>query len=229
MSELQYNGGGGFLPYDGGYQPYWSPAPGQAQWMEADALAKKAYLQAKARLEQQRSSIANQAGYIVDKNTGKLRMSTTNAVGGLQMMLRGQGQEDTQMRNQFVNRGIQGSGLQGQAAGALHTQHGYESAQFGHQLMSSLSGVQNQIQDAGNQYASAKWQSMRDQTLNAIGNNQFNTPVLPPNPNSQADAQIAHDNIFGTQTNDMQSNNINMYNNPQFLDFIRQLFAGRGA
>lgn len=225
MSSLQYTGGGGYLPYDGGYQPYWSPAPGQPQWMEADALAKKAFDSAKARLEAQRSSIANAAGYLVDPNTHKLRLNTKNEVGGMQMMLRGQAQEDTGMRNQFVNRGIQGSGLQGQAAGQLHVQHGAESAQFANSLQQSLSGIQNQIQDQGDQYAQAKWMEMRNQTMGAIANNQFNNPILPPNPNSEADAAIRDRNIYGTQTGG--GSNINMFNNPQFLDFIRQLFAGQ--
>lgn len=222
MSALQYSGGGGYAPYSGGYEPYWSPVPNQPAWMEQQALARRAYDQAKARLESQRSSIANAAGYIVNKNTGKLSINSKNEVGGLQMMLRGQAQEDTGMRNAFVNRGIQGSGLQGQAGGQLHVQHGAESAQFANSLQGQLGSIQGQIQDAGNQWASAQWQAQRDQAMNAIANNQFNAPILPPEQPQQQPS-------FNTQVNQPAGGgNINMLNNPQFMEFLKGLFQSGG-
>lgn len=215
-SYFNYTGGGGFAPYQsGGFQPYSSPVPDAAWWMQAQLTAKKAYEAAKARLYAQRKSVLNAAGY-----TARGQIDPKNAVGGIQMMMRGQAQEDQGMRSQFVNRGIQGSGLQGQAAGQLYIQHGSESAQFANQLQQTLGSIQNQIQDAGNVWASSKWQAQQQAAANAIANNQYNNPILPP------EAPQQQQQTYGTQVGG--GDNINMLNNPAFLDFIRQLLSGGG-
>jgi len=168
----------------------------------------------------QRKSVLGAAGYVLGAN-GKPVVDQKNAVGGLQLMLRGQAAEDTGMRNSFVNRGIQGSGLQGAAGMDLHIAHGAQSADFGRGLAGQLSGFEQQKQDAGNAYASSLWQAQQQQAESAIANNQFNNPVLPA---EQTQQQMP----FQTQV--MQPAGaqapINFLNNPQFQAFLKQLFQG---
>lgn len=225
MSSFAYSGGGGYAPYGtAAYTPYDSPVPNQPAWMQAQALAKKAYDQAKARLESQRTSVLNAAGYTSGRGGKGLMVDPKNAVGGIQMMLRGQGQEDAQMSNQFADRGIQG-GLQHAGVTQLHLQHGSESAQFANQLQQTLGGIQSNIQDAGNQWASAQWQAQQEAAASAIANNEFNNPILPPEQARQPFGTPAQQ-PFGAQGD---QGHINMLNNPAFMEFIKKLFAGGGA
>ena len=157
---------------------YDTAIPNTPQYLQAQAMAKKAYEMAVAHIAQQRSSTLRGAGYLDKGNDNQLTVDPNNLFGGIQSMLRQQANENTATRYDYAGRGLQG-GIRNAAGTALQLQHGGESAAFGTSLARALGGYATQGEDAKQQYDSALWTAQQAALQDALMNQMFNQALLP--------------------------------------------------
>ena len=159
---------------------YQTPVPGLAGYAGAAALANKAYTNAMARYQQQRSDTLLKYGYTQGPD-GSISVDPNNQYGSYQQMLRGEaGQNESLARAQAGSGWDSSSGVLGAQRDALRFTQGGEQAQLGQGLTSTLTGISQGEQDAAYNKDAALYQAQETATQNAIAQNQFN----PGNPST---------------------------------------------
>lgn len=161
-----------------------SPIPGTG-YASAAATANAAYQQALAQINGQRQQAMQSFGYrgTIDPTTGQLtdmQVDPNNPYGQYQQML-GQGATDQAgVRSAAAARGLgsvtgaRGGGLAAQDLAAAKLAFGGQSAALGQNLMSTLSGLTTQQNDAQNTMNNALWQAEQDAASKAIQDQAFN-------------------------------------------------------
>ena len=179
-------GGGGAGGTDGSNPDgtYYAPNPEYVLAQENYAAANSAYGKALARLNQQRTGLLRQYGYMgdVDPTTGmvkNVRVDAGNSFGQLQQLLHGQALEDQNAQYNAEDRGLVG-GLAHQAESELHYQHQAQSGNLANTLMSSLSGYDDQQQQAKEALDQALFDLSHTAAQTAVDNGEHN-PADPGN------------------------------------------------
>ena len=145
-----------------------SPIPGADIYAQSAASATKAYQNTLARLNQQRVGTLQQYGYqgTVDPTSGTItgmHVDPMNQYGNLQSMLRTQAQQSEADKFAAEDRGLIG-GLANQAQSADKYNFGQQSAQLGQSLTDTISG----FQDQQNQAAYARDEALANAELAAL-------------------------------------------------------------
>lgn len=179
-------GGGPIAPPAPGPAPGASPIPLQdGDYASAAALANAAYGHALAQINNQRQTALQQFGYAgtIDPTTGtitNMHFDPNNPYGQFQDMLRSHALDQAQAQNADLARGLgtfsgpRGGGLAAQALTADKQSFGADSANLGQSLMSTLSDLQGQQQDAQDTNNNALWNAELASAQNAISNQDFN-------------------------------------------------------
>lgn len=162
--------------------PYYAPPSGSTGAAENYAGAQDAYNRALIRFNGQRTGLLQQYGYkgTIDPTTG---MMTNLGVdggamhGGLQDLLHNQALEDQNADYAAEDRGLHG-GLAHQASSELHYQHGGQSSALVNALLSSLTGINDQQQEAKGTLNDALWSLTHDATTSAVDSGDYN-PAAP--------------------------------------------------
>lgn len=153
--------------------------PGASVYGQSVALAKRAYQQALARINQQRSSTLRNYGYQadVDADTGtykNLRVDPGNQYGLYQKMLRDHALRGEQAKDIAISRGLSMSGgLGAQYETQLRRDFGDESSQLGQTLSQLLFQLQDQHSQAKWDYDSALWQAQLEAARGAVESGDF--------------------------------------------------------
>lgn len=159
---------------------YATPTPGVAQYGQAALLAKTAYQQALARLNQKRQGTLRQFGYQgdIDPETGtvkNVRTDGNNPYGLFQMNNRTQARGLDQAAWNAQERGLgTGGGLAAQMQNDLRFQYGAQDAQMGQDLVGSLAEYQDAQTSAAQQRDAALYQAELEAARMAIQAEQWN-------------------------------------------------------
>jgi hypothetical protein len=162
---------------------YYAPPQESTLAAENYAAANDAYRKALARLNQQRTGLLRQYGYMgdVDPSTGmvkNVRVDAGNSFGQLQQLLHGQALEDQNAEYAAEDRGLVG-GLAHQGEQELHYQHQAQSGDLANTLMANLAGYDDQQQQAKEALDQALFDLQHQAVQDAINNSDFN-PASPP-------------------------------------------------
>lgn len=167
---------------------YQTSIPGAAGYAGAAALAQKAYANAMARLQQQRSQTLLKYG-VKRTPSGSYQADPYNEYGSYQQMLRQQSGQVNQLGAQQASSGWGGSsGILGRQREALSFAQGGEQAALGQSLTGDLADLAQGEQQAGYEKDAALYQAQHEAALNAINNQQFNPgdysnlPAVPYGP-----------------------------------------------
>jgi hypothetical protein len=157
--------------------PYTTNIPNYSQYGTAGLLAKTAYDNTLARINQQRQQSIHNYGYLgdVNANTGvidNLRVDPNSMFGSYQQMLRGQAGADQQAEFANQDRGLRG-GMANKAVSALKYQHGAESAQFGTGFANQFTDYADQLQQATYDRDRALYEAQLVAAQNAISGGDF--------------------------------------------------------
>jgi hypothetical protein len=152
--------------------------PGSPGYLQAQLIAKKAYQEALARINAQRTGTLRQYGYLgdIDPTTGTLRhvrVDPHNLYGQYQQMLGSQAGEDQAALDEAAARGLHG-GLARQMVSRLHREHGGQSAALGQNLTGTLADFQDQQNQAAQVRDSALYEAELQAARDAIAAQQFN-------------------------------------------------------
>jgi hypothetical protein len=161
---------------------YDTPIPGVAAYSQTALLAKKAYQEALARINQQRSGTLRTHGYRgdIDPETGVLSnvsVDPNNPYGALQETLGMNADEAQAGEDEMTARGISG-GLARQQESRLQHGFGRRKAQLGTGLLSLLGGLQDNQNQAKYAHDSALYEAELEAARNAISNNEFNPAAV---------------------------------------------------
>lgn len=168
---------------------YDTPIPGVPQYGQAALLAKTAYGNALARLNQRRSALLRSTGMAgdIDSETGtvtNVHVDGSSRYGALQQLNRSQAMRDESARYQGVERGLgAGGGLAAQLRSQERFDFGREDSDLAQQFLESLSGLQDEQNSAAYERDAALYQAELEAARLAILNEQFN-------PAAQAQAVI---------------------------------------
>lgn len=158
---------------------YSTPIPGLAGYAGAAELANKAYNNAMARYQQQRSDTLLKYGYKQDASGG-LSVDANNEYGGYQQMLRNEsGQTHGVERAQAASGWGTDSGYLGAQRENLSYAQGAEQGQLGQELAGNLSGINQGEQQAAFDKNAALYQAEETATQNALAQQQFNPANAP--------------------------------------------------
>jgi hypothetical protein len=163
---------------------YNAPIPGNVGAAQTALLAKRAYQEALARINQRRSGTLRQYGYLgdIDPETGTLgglRVDPNNPYGQLQQTLELNADEHAASEDALLGRGLRG-GLARQQEARLRKVFGGRKAALGASLLATLGGLQEDQTSAKQMMNAALYQAQLDATRNAIGNNEFSPANLGP-------------------------------------------------
>lgn len=165
---------------------YSTPIPGVPQYGQAALAAKAAYGNALARINQRRGSLLRSSGFAgdIDSESGvvrNVRVDGSNKYGALQQLNRGQAIRDEQARWAGVERGLgAGGGLAAQFRNQERFDFGREDADLATQLLGSLSGLQDEQNQAAYGRDAALYQAQLDAARSAIEQGAFNPADLTP-------------------------------------------------
>lgn len=165
-------------------EPYNAPIPGSPLYAQAALAAKTAYQKALARINQQRSGLLRQSGFLadVDEETGaarNVRVDPNSLYGGFQLLNRDQAFRDEASINAGISRGLgAGGGLAAQLRNRTRFDFGKEDADFGSALIEGLAQFQDATTAAANERNSALYQAELDAARLAIQNDDFNPADL---------------------------------------------------
>lgn len=174
---------------------YSTPIPGIPQYGQAALLAKQAYQNALARLNQQRSGTLRRFGYRADIDpehgvVRNLRIDPHNSFGLLQEANRSQANRAERAVGHFIERGLgAGGGLAAQAQKSLRHEFDREDTEIGTALTEALGGFQDQQSQAGYARDRALYEAELAAVRDALMERLFNPPdltdlELPPYPDS---------------------------------------------
>lgn len=144
---------------------YESSIPGGSVHAGAALLAKTAYQKTLARINQQRGSTIQQAGFTsqIDPNTGMvsgLAVDPNNQYGDFQTLNRNQAQQDESSRWTAQSRGLgTGGGLAAQMRNQTRFDFGKQDAALATGLQGALSGYTDQQTQAANERDAALYQA----------------------------------------------------------------------
>ena len=165
---------------------YDAPIPGNVGAAQTALLAKRAYQEALARINQRRSGTLRQYGYLGDfsPETGVLqnmRVDPNNPYGMLQETLAMNAMEDELGDQAMVDRGIRGGLARQQEAARRHV-FGRRKAQLGTGLIGALGGLQEEQTGAKQAMDAALYQAQLEAARNAITNGDFSPALMDPPP-----------------------------------------------
>ena len=152
---------------------YETNIPGAPGYEQANLLARRAYDNAMARLQQRRSQSMLHYGYTRDAQ-GNLGVDPNNEYGAYQQMLRGENQQSHRLDRAQRASGWGGGGYLGAQMDELQHQQGGEQAQLGEAFTNELAGISQQEQEAAYGRDQALFQNEQEATQRAIANDQFN-------------------------------------------------------
>ena len=153
---------------------YATPVPGVAGYAGADALATKAYNNAMARYNQQRTNTLLKYG--VNKGTdGSYQLDPNNEYGSFHQMFQNQAAQDEAQQRQQAASGWGGdSGYLANARDKLSYQRGGEQAAMGQALQGDIFNIDQGIQDAAYQRDAALYEATQAAAQDAINKQNFN-------------------------------------------------------
>lgn len=159
---------------------YSTPIPGVPQYGQAALAAKTAYQNTLARINQRRQALLRQGGFEgeIDGETGVLknmRVDGSSRYGALQQLNRAQAMRDESARWQGIERGLgSGGGLAAQLRNQERFEFGQEDANLAQSLLESLSGLQDEQNQAAYSRDAALYQAELGAARHAIQNEAFN-------------------------------------------------------
>ena len=159
---------------------YDTPIPGVPQYGQAALAAKTAYQNALARINQRRSGLIRDAGFQADVNpetgvVGGMRVDGSNKYGTFQLLNRSQAQRGLAARNMALERGLgAGGGLAAQMQNEARFSFGQEDADLSRRLLESLSGLQDEQNQAAYQRDAALYQAELEAARMALQERMFN-------------------------------------------------------
>jgi len=162
------------------------PIPNPGVYGEYEALALKAWNEAKSALRAQQAQIWQQYGFKgeFDPNTGATKnvgLDVQNPYGEYQQMLGRQGMDLDAAEEHAQERGLGGSGLGAQGVSRARAAHGGQHLDFGRRFSSASGDIQHQWQRAGFSYTQALLEAQRAAIQDAINNRAFNEgPATDP-------------------------------------------------
>lgn len=171
---------------------YGTNIPNSPQYTQAALLAKTAYQNALARINQRRGSLLRQYGYTgeFDPTTGVLKgmkVDAHNPYGLYQQMLRSNAIAGDQGRENLADRGIAvNSGLGGQMEDNLKWDFGRDSSQLGQSLNDAITGFQDEQTQAKFDMDSALYEAQLAAARDAIDSGNFDPAKDPTNPDTGA-------------------------------------------
>jgi hypothetical protein len=163
--------------------PYTTPIPGATGYESATLAAKTAYQNALTRLNQQRGDTLRQFGYAgdIDPSTGvvnNVRVDANLPFGQYQQDRRQHADQYEQERASAQDRGLGHGGLAAHGVTQLRQGFGADDAALGTGLSGSLSGFQDQQNQAKYSQDSALAEAQLQQTRDAIQAQMFDQANL---------------------------------------------------
>jgi hypothetical protein len=167
----------------GGGTAYDAPIPGGPLFAQAALAAKTAYQNTVARLNQQRSGLLRQKGYLGDVTAegtvSNVRVDPNSMYGEFQLANRDQAFRDESAVQAGLQRGLgMGGGLAAQQRNRTRFAFGAEDANLGTSLVEGLAGFQDAQTGAAQERDRALWMAELEGARSAIQEEDFNPANL---------------------------------------------------